>query len=52
MMTFSNVMLATEKMIFAMQLIKSEILKQDNEFLFLSNYSKHPYLSIENSRSM
>ena len=39
MMTFSSVMLATKKMIFAMQLIKSEILEQDNKFLFLSNYS-------------
>lgn len=52
MMTFSSVMLATEKMIFAMQLIKSEILERDNELLFLNNYSKHPYLRVENSRPM
>ena len=55
MMTFSSVMLATKKMIFAMQLIKSEILEQDNKFLFLSNYSNRerngtplPYSCLEN----
>ena len=39
MRTLSSVMFAAEKMIFAIRLIKSEMLEQDNDFLFLSNHS-------------
>lgn len=39
MMTLSSVTFAAEKIIFAIRLIKSEMLEQDNDVLFLSHYS-------------